>query len=171
MVNFMFLYVIIFLSKVAENAIATLRIIVVANGKKIIGAILQGIVAIIWICITGVVVVDVLKDPWKVIAFALGSIIGSYLGSIIEEKIALGNKLLIIIVDSKNEQSITKKIRENNFAVTSTLGKGFETEKSILFILIPRKKINIIIEMIKNTDQNALVISENAYRISGGYLK
>ncbi len=166
----MLLYILIFLSKVIENAIATLRIIVVANGKKIIGAILQGIIAIIWICITGLVVVDILKDPLKIVAFALGSIVGSYLGSIIEEKIALGNKLLTIIVDSKNENKISQKIRDNNFAVTTTLGKGMENEKSILFALIPRKKINSIIKIVKSIDINALVISENAFNIYGGYL-
>ena len=167
----MLLYIIIFLSKVAENAIATLRLIVVANGKKIMGAILQGIVAMIWICVTGVVVVDVLRDPWKIVAFALGSIVGSYLGSIIEEKIALGNKLLTVIIDKQKEESITNQIRKNNFAVTSTLGKGLEKEKAILFLLIPRKKMNTIIKMIKKEDSNALVISENAYHIAGGYLK
>lgn len=166
----MYLYIIIFTSKVVENTIGTLRLIVVANGKKVLGAILQGIIAIIWICITGLVVTNILEDPFKIVAFALGSIVGSLLGSILEEKIALGNKLLIIVIDSKKEKQITEKIRKNNFAVTSTLGKGMKQEKAILFILIPRKKVNIIIDIVKNIDNNALVISESAFNICGGYL-
>ena len=66
----MFLYIIIFLSKVVENMLATLRIIVVANGKKLLGAILQGLVALVWVCITGVVVTNILENPFKIIAFA-----------------------------------------------------------------------------------------------------
>ena len=46
------LYSMIFISKVLENTFATLRLIVVANGKKLLGAILQLIVALIcnWHC-------------------------------------------------------------------------------------------------------------------------
>ena len=137
----MFLYIIIFLSKVVENMLATLRIIVVANGKKLLGAILQGLVALVWVCITGVVVTNILENPFKIIAFALGSMVGSYLGGVLEEKIAIGKKLLLIIINNNNEEKIVKKIRENNFAVTSTIGKGKDNNKAILFSMIPRKQI------------------------------
>ncbi len=166
----MFLYIIIFLSKVVENMLATLRIIVVANGKKLLGAILQGLVALVWVCITGVVVTNILENPFKIIAFALGSIVGSYLGGVLEEKIAIGKKLLLIIINNNNEEKIVKKIRENNFAVTSTIGKGKDNNKAILFTMIPRKQIKNIIKIIKSIDTDALIISQNAFNIYGGYI-
>ena len=166
----MFLCIIVFILKVIENAIGTLRIIVIANGKKIIGAILQGIIAIIWIGSTGLVVTNVNKNPCKIIAFALGSIIGSYLGSIIEEKIALGKKLLTIVVDHKNEAKISKIIRDHRFAVTSVTGKGRDHKKAILFILIPRKKTSLIIKLVQKIDKTAMIISESAFNVYGGYL-
>ncbi len=166
----MFLYIIIFLSKVVENMLATLRIIVVANGKKLLGAILQGLVALVWVCITGVVVTNILENPFKIIAFALGSMVGSYLGGVLEEKIAIGKKLLLIIINNNNEEKIVKKIRENNFAVTSTIGKGKDNNKAILFSMIPRKQIKSIIKIIKSIDTDALIISQNAFNIYGGYI-
>lgn len=72
---------------------------------KKLGAILQGIVALVWIFVTGVVIVDVGKDPIKVIFFCLGTIIGSYLGSLLEEKLAIGNNNLICIISNKYEKS------------------------------------------------------------------
>lgn len=169
--DFMFLYILIFLSKVVENAIATLRLIVVANGKKILGAILQGITAIIWITVTGVVVNNVLEEPGKIIAFALGSIAGSYLGCFLEEKIALGNTLLTVIIDERFESIITEKIREKQIAVTTTKAKGKEKERTILFIFLPRKKILLITQLIKSIDIDALVISEIAHQVYGGYIE
>lgn len=166
----MFLYIIIFLSKVVENMLATLRIIVVANGKKLLGAILQGLVALVWVCITGVVVTNILENPFKIIAFALGSMVGSYLGGVLEEKIAIGKKLLLIIINDNNEEKIVKKIRENNFAVTSTIGKGKDNNKAILFSMIPRKQVKSIIKIIKSIDTDALIISQNAFNIYGGYI-
>ena len=104
----MILYFLIFFSKIIENTLSTLRIIVVANGKKKLGAILQGIVALVWIFVTGVVIVDIGKDPIKVIFFCLGTIIGSYLGSIIEEKISIRNNTLVCIISNKYEKRIKK---------------------------------------------------------------
>ena len=150
--------------------LATLRIIVVANGKKLLGAILQGLVALVWVCITGVVVTNILENPFKIIAFALGSMVGSYLGGVLEEKIAIGKKLLLIIINNNNEEKIVKKIRENNFAVTSTIGKGKDNNKAILFSMIPRKQIKNIIKIIKSIDTDALIISQNAFNIYGGYI-
>lgn len=97
-----FTYIFIFVSKIIENAIGTLRLIVVSNGKKILGAILQLIIALVWVLSTGLVVVNVNKDPLKIVFFCLGSLVGSYLGSIIEEKLALGSNMLTCITDKNN---------------------------------------------------------------------
>ena len=48
-------YFLIFMAKVIENTLGTLRLIIVANGKKVFGAILQGIIAIIWAISAGIV--------------------------------------------------------------------------------------------------------------------
>lgn len=171
MVKSMLLYIIIFIAKVIENAVGTLRLIVVSNGKKVLGAILQGIIAIIWICVTGVVVTNIMEDPFKIVAFSLGSIVGSYLGSILEEKIALGNNLLMIITEQRNEVTLTNKIREQDYAVTVVDAKGKDTDKSILLVFLPRKKIHVITKLTKQIDNNSLILSENAFNILGGYIK
>lgn len=80
------LYIGIFISKIIENTLSTLRIILISKGKKKIGAILQGIVALVWILVTGIVIIDINKDIYKIVFFILGSSIGSYLGSTIEER-------------------------------------------------------------------------------------
>ena len=79
------IYILIFAFKITENTLSTIRIIAIAHRKKLLGAILQGTVSIIWIISTSLVVIDI-KNPIKIISFTLGAIIGSYLGSTIEEK-------------------------------------------------------------------------------------
>ena len=68
----MLIYSAIFLSKIIENAVGTLRLIVVSNGKKKLGALLQGIVALVWIFGTGIVIVDIDKDIFKIVIFVIG---------------------------------------------------------------------------------------------------
>lgn len=163
------LYFLIFFSKVIENALATLRLIVVANGKKWLGAILQFVIALVWVLVTGAVVVNIQKDPLKILFFALGSFIGSYVGSIIEEKMAMGNNMVLVIINQELEDLITSAVRLEGYAVTVMEGKGLKQEKSILIIMVPRKKRKHLVSIIKEYDKNALIIAEVARTINSRY--
>lgn len=164
------LYIMIFFSKVIENSLATLRLIVVANGKKNFGAILQFLIALVWILVTGTVVKNIGKDPVTILVFAFGSYIGSYAGSLIEEKLAMGSNLLTVIVSLDKFETLTEKIKEQGFSITSMDGEGIYNKKKILFIFVERKKRHEVVQTIKKTDKRAMIISENANVLHGGHL-
>lgn len=153
----MIIYILIFLSKIFENALATLRLIVVASGKKIFGAILQLCTTLIWISITGVVIINLNEDPFKIIFFALGSLVGSYLGSFLEEKIAIGNNLIAYkLVDINN--NFHNYLKENSITFTKVY-TSIKNE-SIYLIIIPRRNKNHILNLIKEYDSKAVILSE-----------
>ena len=152
-----FIYIFIFLAKIIENAIATLRLIVVSNGKKMLGAVLNFIISIIWLISTSLVVVD-FKDPIKIIVFALGSFLGSFIGSLMEEKIAIGSNMLFTITSLdktdliKNELS---NLKYNTYVLNSN-------DKNILIIMVLRKNRKQVLDIIKQIDNEAIIISETA---------
>lgn len=158
----MLIYFLIFISKIIENALSTLRLIVVAHGKKILGAILQGIVALVWIFVTGIVIIDINKDPIKIIIFCLGSIVGSYLGSVFEQKIGMGTNLLMCVIKEKYEIDIKNKL--HNYQIITLCEK--DKNYSILFIVMRRKETKEISNIIKNIDNNAILISEKIKTIN-----
>ena len=164
----MLLYLIIFTSKIIENALSTLRMIVVSNGKKKLGAFLNGIIAIVWILVTGVVIIDINKDVFKIIFFCLGSIVGSYLGSIIEEKIALGSNMILAIIESKYINLIENILNNKDYYTTFIDSKNKDI--SLLIIMVRRKKVNQILKTIKRIDENAIVIAERARTISDKFV-
>ena len=157
----MLIYLFIFVSKIIENALATLRLIVVANGKKLLGAFLNGIIALIWLFVTGIVIINIKEDPIKIIMFCLGSVVGSYLGSLIEEKIAMGTNMLICVVNTMYEKIVKEKL--NDYQITTICEK--DKNHSILFITTKRKKIDKISKIIKKIDKNANIISEKVKNI------
>lgn len=151
----MLTYFIIFISKIIENTLSTLRLIVVAKGKKIFGAILQFIIAFVWVITTGIVVVNIKDDPLKVVFFALGSLIGSYLGSFIEEKIALGEDMLTVITNDYSSDDIIEKLSSYNYPVYKLKSENKNT--FILLIMSHKKNRSKIINIIKNIDKNSLI--------------
>ncbi len=160
----------IFALKVLETSLGTFRIIILSNGKKVLSSILSGVIAFIWVVSTGLVVLDIKKSILRIIFLVLGCISGSYIGSIIEEKIAIGNNLLITITSDKLGKLICNSLRQNNFAVTVTRANGIKEIKNILFIMVPRKKQKDVKKLILNIDKNAMIMSESASIIKGGYI-
>ena len=142
------IYLAIFISKIIENALATLRIIVVSNGKKKLGAILQGLVTLVWLLVTGIVIIDIKNDPLKILFFCVGSISGSYIGSMIEEKIALGTVKLTI--NSHQFKEIYHEL----------MSYHIELNNQKLIIITERKNIKRIVSTILNIDQNSQIITE-----------
>jgi len=157
------IYLLIFTFKVIENTLSTLRIIVVSNGKKLLGAILQGIVSIVWVISTSLVVINIQKDPFKIISFTIGALIGSYIGSIIEEKIALGTNIITTIINKNLTKKITYALKKQKHEAIIINGKNIYEQKDILIIITKRKQNQNIIKLIKNIDNSATIIIENAY--------
>ena len=151
-------YFLIFFAKVIENMLGTLRLILVANGKKILGSILQGIIAIIWVLTAGFVIVDLNKNILKIIFFALGSLVGSYIGSFIEEKLALGTSMVTAIIDIKKAPIITRTLRKKRYIINEI---NEDYKKRTILIMVHRKRIPIVSNIIKTIDNNAIIISQN----------
>ncbi|MBR2588152.1 MAG: hypothetical protein IKD77_02970 [Bacilli bacterium] len=143
------IYFSIFIFKIIEDALATLRLIVVSNGKKALGAFLQFICTIIWVLLTGSVLVNFTSDYFKIIAFALGSFIGSYMGSLLEEKLAIGTNSYII--KSKDINSLLKYFSKK-FTVLN-----FD---NYIMVIAPRRMQKSILNFVKSVDEKALIICE-----------
>ncbi len=159
-------YLAIFAAKIIENTLSTLRLIVVAKGKKIFGAILQFVIAFVWVITTGIVVTNIKDDPLKIVFFALGSLIGSYLGSFIEEKIALGQDTITVIINNNYSDKIIEKLTENKYLVSKVNGEIQNENVSILFIITEKKQRKNIINIIKSIDEKAIITIESIKNMS-----
>lgn len=152
-------YFLIFILKIIETTLGTLRLIVVANGKKWFGAILQGVIAVIWVLSAGIVIVNINDDPLKIVFFALGSLVGSFIGSLIEEKIALGSSMITAIIDEKKAQLITRTLRKQKYIINSNYINNDKTKTII--IMVHRKRIQRVAKIIKKIDNKAIIVAHN----------
>lgn len=148
------IYFLIFISKVVESALSTLRLILVANGKKILGMILQFFITLVWVITTSIVIIDIKNDYFKALAFILGASLGSLVCSYIEECIAMGNNMLTCIINPNIKSKIENKLIEKNYKIIETNDCGK------IIVLTKRKKRNQVKKIIKNFDENSILIIE-----------
>ena len=153
-------YLLIFIMKVIENALATLRVIIVSNGKKLIGAILSLLMSIIWVISTSLVVQN-FTNLFSIVAFSLGCFVGSYLGSLMEGKLAIGSNMLITIIKPNLGNIIQNELKNNNYK--SYLLNG--NSEDILLVLVKRKQRSKVLDIIYGLDDKAEIISEVAHKL------
>lgn len=166
--NFLFYFLILF-AKIIEVSLMTLRIVFITRGERKIGAIVAFVEVTIWIFIVTFVMQDLMADPFKAVFYALGFAIGNYMGSVLEEKIGIGLSQVQIIVKYEHGHSLAAALRNEGFAVTLVQGEGKNLERYILFMYVKRKRVKLLLNLVKNLQDNAVITVMDTKPLYGGF--
>tara|TARA_B110000116_G_C16740596_1_gene538314 strand:+ start:911 stop:1426 length:516 start_codon:yes stop_codon:yes gene_type:complete len=156
----------IFLLRLLDQTLGTLRALYVNKGKPLFGAGLGFIESAIWVIAISQVIKD-LDDPYLIIGYALGFASGTIVGSYIESSIGIGD-VVIRIFSSKddNTKNVAKELRANGFGVTIINGEGMQGEVSILWCVAPRKKAKQVLNIVYEINPAAYVTTESTSPIN-----
>ncbi len=164
-------YLAIFIAKIIEVVIATLRIMYVSKGEKVKALITSLAEVAIWIVVVNSVLSGIQEDPMRAVAYCLAFALGNYLGISLEEKMAAGLTSIQVIVQEGTGEELKENLRDNGFGVTSVKGEGKNTRTEILMVHLVRKRSKEALKIIKSTNENAVIIVNELKNFSGGYLK
>ena len=157
--TYLILPLLIFLSRVIDVSIGTMRVIFVSRGYKPLAAMCGFFEVLIWL----VAITQIIKNLTNVtyyIAYAGGFAAGNYVGMLIEEKIALG-KVLVRIVTKKDYVNLIESLKSRNYGVTVLDAKGLYGNVKILFTVIPRHQIEQVVSLIKEFNPQAFYTIED----------
>ena len=159
----------IFLLRLLDQTLGTLRILYVNKGKPLFCAILGFIESAIWIVAISQVIQD-LNDPFLIFGYALGFAAGTIMGSYIENTIAIGDIVVRIFVpkDSDSEK-VAEKLRTNGLGVTIINGEGMQGEVTIAWCVTPRKRLKEVMKIVSEITPDAYVTTEptNPTKLTG----
>ena len=158
----------IFISKIIEVTISTLRMILISKGYRREGTLLSFFEVMLWTFIASRVIMGMIEAPIKGVVYSIGFSIGVYLGSRIENYIAMGRILIQIIASKESAALITSRLREKGSAVTTIQAQGRDSEKEVLMVFANRKNKKEIIEQIIMIDESAMIISNDVSTLHGG---
>jgi uncharacterized protein YebE (UPF0316 family) len=162
-------YLFITFLKIIEVSISTVRIVLITKGERKIGSFIAFFEVSLWVVVVSTVLNGIADDPFKIIAYALGFAIGNYLGSVVEEKIGIGLSEVTVIVREEQGLALATELRDKGLAVTAIQGEGRTHPRTLLMMYIPRKKVRSTVEIIKNTQENAVITVSEKKPIYGGY--
>lgn len=161
-------YFFIFFARIIDMSLDVIRILMLTRDKRIMAAILGFVEVTVFILALGQVFAGGLNDPFKIAAYAGGFASGNYLGSIIEEKLAIGYLSLQVFPDARYVHLFEKKFREMGFGVTSVIGQGRNGPRTIMFVLMKRKDLLRALDLLNLIDDTTFFSVTDARQIHGG---
>ena len=146
----LFVYVgiplLIFIARICDVTIGTVRIIFVSRGKKLLAPLLGFLEVLIWISVISHIINNT-NSYVSYIAYSAGFAAGTFIGIYIEEKLALGYLVIrIIIMDEMC--GLKEKLSASGFGVTTMDAYGASKKVKIIYTIIKRKNLNQVLEII-----------------------
>ncbi len=167
--TFLELFLILF-AKVIEVTIGTIRGILIIKGYRKQGTALAVVEILLWVFVASTVIQGINEAPIKGIIYSIGFALGVYVGSYIENRLAVGKVLIQVIACKTDADMIIRVLRISGHGVTSLDAQGKDQGRTVLMIFANRKNKQKILDLIKETDPKALVVTNEVSIIQGGFV-
>jgi uncharacterized protein YebE (UPF0316 family) len=160
----------IFLAKIIEVSIGTLRSILMNKGYRKPAVVLSLVEIFLWVFVASKVITGITEAPIRGIAYCLGFTTGIFLGSLLEAKIAFGKVLIQVITSNDKGPQIATYLRSNGCGVTIVDAQGKAEARKILMIYTNRRGSPTLIKDIQKMDANAMIINNEVGTLIGGHI-
>ncbi len=166
-------YLVIFLGKIVEVSLGTLRIVLINRGERLVGSFIALIEITLWLVIAGNVLSDYQSDPWKMISYALAYALGNYMGSWLEERLAFGLcSMQTVVMERETSDKICEVLRQNGFGVTELTAIGRDdADRYMLISTLRRKLADEAIALVQSIAPNAVITVSDVKSQRSGYLR
>ncbi len=156
----------IFLARMSDVTLATLRNIFLSKSVKYIVPFLGFIEVLIWLLAISQIMKN-LHNPVCFVAYALGYSMGIFVGIKIEERLALGLQIMRIFSQHHSDK-LKQVLVEHNFGVTIIDGQGAKGPVKIMLTIVKRKDIVLVRDIIKEHQPEAFYSIEDIRTVSRG---
>ena len=157
-------------AKIVEITIQSLKTCMMVKGQRLKAAGLGFIECIIWGLVISTII-GTLGDNYLLLLFyCFGYATGLFLGSTIENKIALGTSNLQLIAKDENTEKITEYLKEKDKGYTVFAGHGSKDKMNMILIVLPRRESLKMLRKIRAMcDNKVFVVASDVSKYAGGY--
>jgi uncharacterized protein YebE (UPF0316 family) len=157
-------------AKILEITIQSLKTCMMVKGQRLKAAGLGFVECTIWGLVISTIISTLGDNLLLLLFYCVGYATGLFLGSTIENKIALGTSNLELIASDDSTKKITAYLKENNRGYTVFEGHGSKDKMNMIFIVLPRKETpRVLRDIRKCCDNKVFVVASEVSKYAGGY--
>jgi len=158
--------IIIFLARVVDVTLGTIRIIFTSRGKRNLAPLLGFVEELIWIVVIGQLVKN-LDSATSYLGYAAGFAVGNFVGMYIEDHLALGTLIVRAIVPSGGDE-LMRKLHDAGYGVTGVNGEGANGPVKLVYTIVKRKHLKEVVNLIHASHPKAFLSVEDVRSTAEG---
>lgn len=151
--------VLIFLARVVDVTLGTIRIIFTSRGKRNLAPLLGFVEVLIWIVVIGQLVRN-LESVTSYLGYAAGFAVGNFVGMYIEDHLALGTLIVRVIVPSGGDE-LMRRLHDAGYGVTGVNGEGANGPVKLVYTIVKRRHLKDVVRLIHATHPRAFLSVED----------
>lgn len=161
----------IFLARILDVSISTLRTMIMVRKRSFVIPILAFCEVFIWFFAARKALVTEINSILIPIFYSLGYATGTIIGGFLSRKF-IKNVNSIEIVTKRNNYALVDALRNNGYAVSVlSLKDNYKEKKDMLKVEAKSKNTNEVIKLIKKIDSKAFIVVRDTQVVHNGYIK
>jgi uncharacterized protein YebE (UPF0316 family) len=139
---------VIFMARITDVSIGTVRILLMMNNKKKLATFLGFCESLIWVTVITAIFKQV-NNPLAYVAYAGGYATGTFIGMTLENKLGVG-KVLVRFITRQDATALVEHLRNTRFGFTNVKAEGHKGDVNLIFSVVERKDLKELIEIVKS---------------------
>lgn len=162
----------IFIARIIDVTLATLRTVYSVKGKTLLAGIIGFIEATIWFIVVKEALNTDIQSPFIVMSYAGGFATGSILGTFVS-KTFVNSLIKVEVITTKATPENVEKIRLEGFGVSviDILDDDDDVDKKMLIITLNSKHLEELKRILRHIDRNAFVVVNESKIVQNGFIK
>lgn len=149
----------IFALRLVDVSLGTVRIILLSRRYRLWPALIGFVEVFTWL-VAATVVFSNLNDVSRMLAYAAGFALGTFLGTLLESRLAVGNTMMRVVAPVATPQ-VADELRESGFGVTVINADGRDGEVRLAFSIIPRRRRKEALGIVHDVNPQAFVTMQD----------
>lgn len=156
----------IFLARICDCTIGTMRIIFIGRGHRFIAPFLGFFEVLIWLLAIRQIMMN-LTNSFYYVAYAGGYATGTFVGMSIEARLAMGT-MLIRIVTSQEASGLIEYLKSQGYGITSVDAQGSRGDVNLIYTIIKRSDLDHVVGIIERFNPRAFYTIEDVRFVREG---
>ncbi len=145
----------IVLARITDVSLDTIRMVSVVQGRRTFAAALGFFQAMVFICAVAKVLLN-MDQPVYALAYGLGFAMGTYLGMVIEQRLAFGKQLVFLL--TPQGPKLAEILRAGDYKLAEIKGHTGDGDLTILCVEVPRREVQKLIRLASAVDERCAFI-------------
>ncbi len=145
----------IVLARITDVSLDTIRTVSIIQGRRAFAALLGFFEAVVYICAVAKVLLN-MDQPVYALAYGLGFATGTYLGMVIEQRLAFGKQMVLLL--TRKGPELAEVLRAADYLLAEVKGRTRDGDQTIICVEIPRREAQKVTHLACAVDERCAFI-------------